>query len=102
MNDEIFRLFTKAMRAADVQFESGKSGGGGTRHYLHDCLIPELQAVGLRVVREAEHDRLRAALQEIADYTSPDNVEHDPFGAFVVRRMAEMATAALNEQSEGR
>jgi hypothetical protein len=47
MDGELLREFTAAMRAADESFETE---GGGTRHYLRDCLWPEMQRRGLAVV----------------------------------------------------
>lgn len=49
LDDDAFARLVAAMRKADVLFESGKTGGGGTRHYLRDCLLPALEAEGLRV-----------------------------------------------------
>jgi hypothetical protein len=39
---------TEVMREADRKFEKV---GGSTRHHVRDCLIPELEAAGLAVVR---------------------------------------------------
>ncbi len=46
-----FDLLTQAVREADELFESGKTGGGGTRHWLRDCFLPALEAHGLVVGR---------------------------------------------------
>lgn len=46
---EFFRL-TRAVREADELFESGKTGGGGTRHWLRDCFLPALEAHGLQIM----------------------------------------------------
>lgn len=45
----LLREFTAAMRAADECFEKA---GGGTRHYLRDCLWPEMRKRGLTLNRE--------------------------------------------------
>lgn len=46
----VFAELVTAIRKADRAFESE---GGGTRHYVRDCLIPELECAGLAVVRAA-------------------------------------------------
>lgn len=48
----VFDALTQAVREADELFESGRTGGGGTRHWLRDCLLPALDAHGLRVVKK--------------------------------------------------
>ena len=45
---EIIRELTSAIRSADRTFETA---GGSTRHYVSDCLIPELQKRGLSICR---------------------------------------------------
>lgn len=50
---ENFRLFTSAMRAADETFQ-GAGGGGGTRHYIRDCLIPEMEKRRLVLYRHGD------------------------------------------------
>jgi hypothetical protein len=35
-------------------FESGATGGGGTRHWLRDCFLPALDEHGLRIVEVAD------------------------------------------------
>lgn len=45
---ELVQLLTEAMRAADQAFDRV---GGSTRHHVRDCLIPELERMGLGVVR---------------------------------------------------
>jgi hypothetical protein len=42
----IITLLTQAMREADLKFETV---GGGTRHYVRDCLLPEIEKVGLSI-----------------------------------------------------
>ena len=39
---------TAAVRAADLAFESS---GGSSRHYVRECLIPQLEAAGLVIVK---------------------------------------------------
>lgn len=55
-----------AMRAADKMFEKV---GGTTRHYVRDCLIPEMTERGIRVVDDAEQpqDELRARVSALLD-----------------------------------
>ena len=48
-DDIVFRRLTLATREADELFESGKTGGGGTRHWLRDCFLPALEEHGLVV-----------------------------------------------------
>lgn len=45
---EVASLLTEAMRAADQAFERI---GGSTRHHVRECLVPELERMGLTVVR---------------------------------------------------
>jgi hypothetical protein len=45
---ETVSLLTEAMRAADQAFERV---GGSTRHHVRDCLMPELERMGLTIVR---------------------------------------------------
>lgn len=49
MTDEMFVRLTQATREADRLFESGQTGGGGTRHWLRDCFLPALEAKGLTI-----------------------------------------------------
>lgn len=49
MNDEMFQRLTAATREADELFESGMTGGGGTRHWLRDCFLPALELHGLTI-----------------------------------------------------
>ena len=42
---------TAAVRAADLDFESV---GGSSRHYVRECLIPHLEAVGLVIVKRGQ------------------------------------------------
>jgi hypothetical protein len=44
---ELVNRLTEVMRKADRTFESV---GGSTRHHVRDCLIPELEEAGLKVV----------------------------------------------------
>jgi hypothetical protein len=44
---EIIKRLTAAMQEADQQFEAE---GGGTRHYVRECLLPILEQHGLRIV----------------------------------------------------
>jgi hypothetical protein len=46
---EMIAEITSAMRAADERFEKV---GGSSRHFVRECLLPELQARGLKIVRE--------------------------------------------------
>lgn len=49
MDADLLREFTSAMRAADETFQQT---GGGTRHYLRDCLWPEMQKRGLSLTKD--------------------------------------------------
>lgn len=44
-----FASLTAATREADEVFESGATGGGGTRHWLRECFLPALEARGLQI-----------------------------------------------------
>lgn len=55
--DDVFPLLVSAVREADQLFESEKTGGGGTRHWLRDCLEPALESRGLQVVAVRESPR---------------------------------------------
>lgn len=58
MSDIIEQKLTAAMREADVIFERV---GGGTRHYVRDCLLPMIEKHGVEVVLSAELQALRSA-----------------------------------------
>lgn len=45
-----FAALTAATREADKVFESGVTGGGGTRHWLRECFLPALENAGLEIV----------------------------------------------------
>lgn len=49
LTDEDFQAVVQAIRTADKSFESA---GGGTRHWLRDEFLPELDAAGYRIVRK--------------------------------------------------
>jgi hypothetical protein len=71
MDADLLREFTAAMRAADECFERV---GGSTRHYVRDCLWPELQKRGLTLTREAAGEpEMLTALRCIAAMTDPDS-----------------------------
>ncbi len=76
--DEIFVRLTRATRDADKLYESGVTGGGGTRHWLRDCFLPALENEGLVVEDAACVQELEAALRKIASgprdtvVTAPD------------------------------
>lgn len=44
---DIIHRATKAVRAADTKF---KKVGGTSRHWIHECFLPELEREGLRLV----------------------------------------------------
>lgn len=44
---EVVAAVTRAIRAADLAFESS---GGSSRHWLRDQLLPRLEEEGLRIV----------------------------------------------------
>jgi hypothetical protein len=43
---KIIALLTEAMREADIQFETT---GGGTRNFVRECLLHQLDKVGLTI-----------------------------------------------------
>ncbi len=47
LTDEEFAAIVQAVRAAD---ESHQKDGGGTRHWLRDHFLPELDLSGYRIV----------------------------------------------------
>lgn len=51
---ELVSRLTEVMREADRAFENV---GGSTRHHVRDCLIPELEAAGLKVVAKAKRSK---------------------------------------------
>jgi hypothetical protein len=76
INSEVLRLLTSAMRAADESFEKE---GGGTRHYLRDCLWPEMQKRGLTIVpsRMATADGWQGGARMCSICLNP-TTQHDP------------------------
>lgn len=65
----IQQRLTEVVRAADKAFESS---GGSSRHYVNECLVPELLSAGLVVVDTKdldaslrERDEARALVQQI-------------------------------------
>lgn len=49
LTDDEFRAVVQATRNADQVFEKE---GGGTRHWLRDHFLPELDAAGFQIVRK--------------------------------------------------
>lgn len=47
---EMVRRITAAVRAADKNFEQS---GGSSRHWVAECLLPELEGAGLEIVDKA-------------------------------------------------
>jgi hypothetical protein len=77
---------TAAMREADRAFESV---GGSTRHFVHDCLMPALEAARLSVVDAYVPVHLESANRDVDS---------------LARKLdaAERAVAALREAQDGK
>jgi hypothetical protein len=54
ISEDALIALVSAIRAADETFMSGQTGGGGTRHYVRDCLLPEFEERGFRLLLNPE------------------------------------------------
>jgi hypothetical protein len=67
---DTLRALTQAVREADELFESGKTGGGGTRHWLRDCFLPHLEAHGLVIVPRETVEQARLSVHGVGVWLS--------------------------------
>lgn len=54
---EIIKLVTEAVQAADEHFEKV---GGSSRHWVRDCFLPELKERGLEIVKTSAQQAVGA------------------------------------------